>query len=271
MLTINNKEDIKKMYNYYRTSDMINLLIYFPEISPIKNLTIIENEEEYMQNIDYIKTLDNSRIDSPKDKPLITGIESSGKKEEFLELLKKIKEKDSQGVLLLFNVDSIKTERYQRLAGISLGVDVGNCVYIDAVGQGFDGREVSKSICTHERYYIPWFDLRKCCIENFKKYQTYQIDNEIYQKTRLDRIKFLESLGLDYEAIKNYIPEAYKPIPDIIWLNIIKEILKTLEKKEDILLDNNFTHFAISGHTEGKYFRPWQMFDKSRYQLIRRK
>ena len=29
MLTINNLDDIEKMRTYYRTSDMINLLIYF--------------------------------------------------------------------------------------------------------------------------------------------------------------------------------------------------------------------------------------------------
>ena len=46
MLTINNPNDINIMRNYYRTSDMINLLMYFPEISPIRNLTIIENEED---------------------------------------------------------------------------------------------------------------------------------------------------------------------------------------------------------------------------------
>lgn len=28
--------------------------------------------------------------------------------------------------------------------------------------------------------------------------------------------------------------------------------------------------FAISGHTEGKKFLPWQIFDKSRYQLVKK-
>ena len=46
-----------------------------------------------------------------------------------------------------------------------------------------------------------------------------------------------------------------------------KEILKKLEKNEDILSSYNITNFAISGHTEGKAFAPWGMFDKSRYVL----
>lgn len=271
MLTINNYEDIEKMSNYYRTSDMINLLIYFPNLSPIKNLTIIEDELDYYKNIDYIKTLDTIRVDSPKGRNVITGIESTGRKDDFLNTLKRVKEKDPQGVITLFNVTNIPSERYSRYAGISVGIDVGKSVYIDAVGKGFDGREVSKSICTHERYYIPWFELRHCCIENFKQYQTFQIDESEYTKTRIDRINFLKSLGLDPTVFIKYIPEKYESIPDFIWLSIIKNLLKELEKKEEILLANNFTHFAISGHTEDKYFSPWQMFDKNRYQKVRKK
>lgn len=271
MLTINDLDDIEKMRNYYRTSDMINLLIYFPELSPIKNLTIIENELDYTRNVNYIKNLDSIRVDSLKGRNVITGIESSGRREDFLNTLRKVKEKDPLGVITLFNVTNIPSERYERYAGISVGVDLGKSVYIDAVGKGFDGREVSKSICTHERYYIPWFELRQCCIENFKEYQTFQIDELEYYKTRINRINFLSSIGLNTEEFINYIPETYEPIPDFIWLSIIKKLLKELEKKEDILLTNNFTHFAISGHTEGKSFSPWQMFDKSRYQKVRKK
>ena len=223
MLKINNLDDIEKMCNYYRTSDMINLLIYFKEI---RNLTIVENELDYYKNIDYIETLDSIRVDSLKGRNVITGIESTGRKDDFLNTLKRVKEKDPLGVITLFNVTNIPSERYERYAGISVGIDVGKCVYIDAVGKGFDGREVSKSICTHERYYIPWFELRKCCIENFKQYQTFQIDELEYNKTRIDRINFLKLLGLDPKVFIKYIPEKYESIPDFIWLSIIKNLLK---------------------------------------------
>ena len=83
------------------------------------------------------------------------------------------------------------------MAGISVGVDLGQDVIIDAVSKGFDGREVSKSICNHERYFIPWYDLRKINIGNFKKYQA---------------------------------------IPNLIWLSVIKNLIKQLEKNEDILM-----------------------------------
>lgn len=155
------------------------------------------------------------------------------------------------------------------MGGISVGVDLVQDVIIDAVSKGFDGREVSKSICTHERYFIPWYDLRKINIGNFKKYQTFQIDNEEYQKTRNEKIEFLKSVGLNPEIFSSYIPEKYQAIPNLIWLSVIKNFLKQLKKNENILISYGFTNFAISGHTEGKQFSPWQMFYKSRYTLAK--
>lgn len=266
MLLMNNEKDIKKMLGYYRTSDMLNLLIYFPELSPIINLTIIENVDDFIKNKNYIDTLDSNRVDTLKGKKILE-IENSGRKEDFFETMKKIKSIDPDGVLVLFNVNTTNSNRYARHAGISVGVEVGKCVYIDAVGKGFDGREVSKSICCHERYMIPWFDLRKISINNFKDYRTFLIDDEKYQKTRKERVEFLKSVGYNEEDFEMVIPIVYEEIPDFIWQHLLEKLLKVLEKKEDDLLENGFKTFAISGHTEGKKFAPWQMFDKGRYDL----
>jgi len=270
MLSSNNLNDISIMDKYYRTSDMLKLLKFFPEASPIVDFTILKDEEDYLKNKEYLETLKTNRVDSLKGRMLITGIENTSDKNDFLNTLRKVKEKDPLGVLVLFNLLNESSERYKRYAGIGIGVEVGECVFIDAVGKGFDGREVSKSICTHERYYIPWFDLRKCCIGNFKNYQTFQIANEQYKSSRIERIEFLKSLGLDSQIVSNYIPEEYEEIPDFIWLSVIKKILKQLEKNEDFLLSSNLKHFVIGGHTEGKEFYPWQITDKERYVLMRK-
>lgn len=58
------------------------------------------------------------------------------------------------GILVLFNVMSESSERYERWAGISIGVDLCQDVIIDAVSKRFDEREVSKNIRTNERYFI---------------------------------------------------------------------------------------------------------------------
>lgn len=69
-----------------------------------------------------------------------------------------------------------------------------------------------------------------------KKYQTFQIDNEEYQNTRNERIEFLKYVGLNAEIFSSYIPKKYQAIPNFIWLSVIKNLLKQLEKNEDILM-----------------------------------
>ena len=266
MLSMNNEKDIEKMFKYYRTSDMLSLLIYFPEISPIKNLTIVESIEDYLNNKDYIETFDSNRVDTLKGKKILE-IENRGCKEDFYETMVKIKETDPDGVLVLFNVDTINSNRYERYAGISVGVEVGTCVYIDAVSKGFDGREVSKGICSHERYMIPWFELRGLCLNNFKNYRTFLIDNDGYLETRNERCTFLKSVGYNEKDFEKVIPVVYEEIPDFIWQNVIEKLLKKLYRKEDELIMSGYKTFAISGHTEGKKYAPWQMFDNGRYDI----
>ena len=262
MLNMNNIDDKQKMMQYYRTSDMLNLLYFFPELSPVTDLILVESEKEYLDNKAYFDSFAQNRVDTLKGRPPILGIENAGNNTGFYDTLIKIKQIDPLGVLILFNTINKPTERYERWAGISVGIDLGEDVIIDAVSKGFDGREVSKSICTHERYFIPWYDLRKLSINNFKEYQTYQISQGNYQISRRERADFLKSIGLDEKVFSKYLPEEYEPIPDFIWLSVIRNLIKQLEKKAEILASYGFTNFAISGHTEGNDFTPWQMFEK---------
>ena len=203
MLTINRSEDIDKMMEYHRTRDMLNLIKYFPDISPIIDLTIVEDLDDYYRNYEYLKNLTSSRNDTIITKPMMKSVE-----------------------VVLFNLLNTPSERYDRYAGISVGVSLDNGIYIDAVGQGFDGREVSKGICTHERYFIPWFEIRRCNIGNFKEYRTYLISQDEYKKSREERIKFLISIGIDENIALEKVPEEYKEIPDYIWLDVIKNLIK---------------------------------------------
>lgn len=264
MLKINRIEDLEKMNLYYRTRDMINLMIYFPDICPIEDLVIITDEEDYKNNIKNIKGFNHIRVDSLQGRGLINNIEVS-KFKDVLSVLKMVKEKDPLGVIVLFKLNITPSERYERYAGISIRIDIGEGVVIEAVGRGFDGREVTKNICVHERYYIPWTELGRCSILTFKEYQIYQVNDIDYSKSRKERIAFLKRIGLKEETFSKCIPYKYEEVPTFIWFDIIKNILKKLEKKEEILLKDGFKHFSISGHTEGDKFFPWQMFDKKRY------
>ena len=265
MLSSLNKNDINKMMNYYRTSEMLNLKLFFPKVSPIKEIVIVETPKEFIENRDYLEKFDQNDVDTIKGRTAITGIQNSGKSDQFYNTLLKVKQKDEKGVLVLFNIDVIPTERYERWAGININVNIGDNVIIEAVSKGFDRMEVSHGICTHERYLIPWYKLRTLNIDNFKSFQTFKINQNDYNITRINRIAFLKSVGLDEKKFISYIPEIYQDIPNFILEDIIKNILKVLEKEEEYLLSYGKKFFVISGHTEGKKFAPWKMYDKNRY------
>ena len=62
------------MMKYYRTSDMLNLLYFFPQLSPIKDLTIVENEADYLRNQEFLDSFNQNRVDTLKGRTSILGI-----------------------------------------------------------------------------------------------------------------------------------------------------------------------------------------------------
>lgn len=265
MLTLDNEKDIELMKNYHRASDMIDFLYFFPEASYVKRLAIATDIDDYLHNKEYFDAFDSYRVDSPKDSSLIEGIESDGLKTDFVDLFKRIYKKNKHGVVLFFELDGKVDKRYMCDAGISVNINLYEDVCIEVVGKGFDGREISKGICVHERYLIPWFELKFLNIQNFHKYKIYQIDQKDYYDSRKQRIDYLISLGEDVNKFIDYIPSIYKNIPDSIWEDLIQSILVNLYKKDDILEKSNFKHFAIGGNVINNKCHIWQMYNKDRY------
>ena len=264
MYSLKNEKDIPSILKYHRAKDMLNIMTFFPALSPIDDLAIILDEDDYLKNKDKLHNLTSIRNGNPTTEPCMKSIPVKEIEPNVLEVIKDIKKENENGVLILFHLNVETTERYERFAGISVGISLGKRIYIDAVGKGFDGREVLKGISCHERYSIPWNDIRKINIDNFQKYNTFMISQNEYLKSREERINYLVSCGLNSKDLEDNIPKEYKKIPDFIWLDIIRNVIKPLEKEEDLLKDCGFLEFNISGHTEGKQFRPWQMVDDKR-------
>lgn len=264
MYSIKNEKDIPYILKYHRAKDMINIMKFFPNLSPIDDLVVILDEKDYLNNKENIINLTSIRNGNPISEPCMKSIPVKEINPDIINIIKEIKKENKNGVLILFHLNVTKTERYQRYAGISIGISLGKKIYIDAVGKGFDGREVLKGISCHERYIIPWNDIRKINIENFNNYNTFKTTQSNYEKSREERIKYLISCGLDKKVLEDNIPKTYEQIPNFIWLDIIRNIIKPLEKEEELLRSCGFIEFNLSGHTEEKRFRPWQMADDKR-------
>lgn len=101
-------------------------------------------------------------------------------------------------------------------------------------------------------------------MDNFKQYNTFIVSQDDYLKSRQERINYLVSCGIPVEVLEKNIPKKYEVIPRFIWLDIIINVIKPLEKLEELLRSGGFLEFNLSGHTEGDRFRPWQMVDDKR-------
>lgn len=264
MYWLKNEKDIPQILKFHRAKDMINIMKFFPGLSPIDDLAVILDEEDYLKNKDKIGHLLSVRNGNPISESCMKSIPTKEIDPDYIKIIQDIKKENPKGVLILFHLNVEPTERYQRYAGISIGVSLGSRIYIDAVGKGFDGREVLKGISCHERYSIPWYDIRKININNFKEYNTFMISQDDYLKSREERINYLSSCGISTETLEKNIPVEYQEIPNFIWLDIILNVIKQLEKEEEFLRNAGFLEFNLSGHTEGRKFRPWQMVDDKR-------
>lgn len=265
MLTLERKQDIEIMKNYHRASDMIDFLYFFPEATYIKRLAIATDIDDYLSNKEYLDSFDSYRVDSPKDYSVIEGIESNGLIGDIVNIFEKIKRKNNNGVLLFFDLEGEPSKRYTYDAGISVNVNLYEDVCIEAVGKGFDGREISKGICVHERYLVPWFELKFLTADNLSKYKIFEVDQKKYYEERKNRIDYLISIGENEKDFIRYIPATYQHIKKEVWEDLIQTLLVGLYKKEDILEKSNYKNFAIGGNAiNGKCFI-WQMYNKDRY------
>ena len=177
MYSIKNKEDIKQILKYHRANDMVNIFNFFPGLSPIKDLVVILDEEDYLNNKDKLEGLTSIRNGNPTNELCMKSIPVKEINPNILEVMDEVKKENKNGVVILFKLYIKPSERYERYAGISVAVALGKKIYIEAVGKGFDGREVLKGISCHERYIIPWNDIRKINIDNFRNYNSYIIND----------------------------------------------------------------------------------------------
>ena len=146
MYSIKNEKDIPYILKYHRAKDMVNIMNFFPGLSPIDDLAVILDEKDYLKNKDKLTNLTSIRNGNPVKEYCMKSIPVKEINPDIIKTIREIKKENNNGVLILFHLNVKPTERYERYAGISVGISLGRRILIDAVGKGFDGREVLKGI-----------------------------------------------------------------------------------------------------------------------------
>ena len=142
------------------------------------------------------------------------------------------------------------------LPRIAIRIHLEDGVYINVAAPQMGFKSFDEITKASEYYFIPWNELHSCTLNNFKSYQSYQV-NDIEYKRERRKAKNRETI----------IPRQYTEIPSYIWEYIINNLLIPLVDLEDDLLSLGLIDFFIIGYVNKKKFIASQLINRRRLKL----
>ena len=104
MYSFKNEKDIPYILNYHRAKDMVNIHKFFPGLSPVDDVVVILDKEDYIKNKDKISNLTSIRNGNPIKQPCMRSIPVREINPDIIEVIDSIKKENKDGVLILFHL-----------------------------------------------------------------------------------------------------------------------------------------------------------------------
>lgn len=246
MLEYNNEQDRKQMQAYQKARNFLIINHLFPKLLPIKNLIVTESFQDYQNNLDKISSCN-------------AGINDQTNGNRKLTIFQELNNLDYHHPTTLLKFDYRMKIDKESLPRITIRIHLEDGVYINVAAphmgfKSFD--EITKAV---EYYFIPWNELSSCTLNNFKSYQSYQVNDIEYKRGR--------KKAKDRENSNTPIPRQYVEIPSYIWEYIINNLLILLPDLEDALLSHGLIDFFIIGYVNKKKFIASQLINRRRLKL----
>lgn len=197
---------------------------------------------------------------------LLYGVEGQFvQKTEVEDYIKHVKNNNPNGVVLCIETEKGTHEKIKTQGAFNVYLQVGDTVYIDFLGKGFDMGAITKGKSTHESWTIPWDEILFLEPNNMNRFGYKKIDEENYIQTVNDRKIHLINLNYSLDEIEKYIPKKYSPIP--IWVKdmLINEIIIPLYYKQQRLILSGLKSFGIQGMIVEERLFPIEMNRKDRF------
>lgn len=267
MINTNNSN----LMRYGKAKGAVLLEKYLPKLSPFEKIDIVPSIEKWNKIKDNYSERITTRTDAVIGDPRIVRVPgTSGLKKDVEDLIAQVKAQNPDGVVLIMEKkeDFEILPRYKYDGGFNIGFYLNDSVIIEMVGKGFDGREITREIGVHERYIIPWNEIlfmrNKKDLMKSQNVSKYIVSDEEYQRTREERIKFLNSIESDKEVIQSNVPMQYTPIRDEFIETILDDIVFELYKRKDELRKDGLTIINVQGNFEDSRVVPWEIFRPER-------
>ena len=257
------------MMTYGKAKGMVLLEKYLPDLNPFKNINIISSIEQWEQVKDNYSDRVTCRIDTKiGDKRNVRIEGASGKKEDVPDILKNIKSRNPDAVLLLLETQRDVFPRYENQGGFNVLFNLNESVIIELVGKGFDGRELTREKAVHERYVIPWEDAlfirNKMDLQKNKNVEKYLVDGDEYKRTRDERIQFLNSIEKNKDEIEKAVPKTYQQVSDHLIEDILNKIIFNMYQRKRELYEDNLKMFTVMGNIVDGKLEAWEIFRPER-------
>ena len=247
ILDLNKKEHLPMINTYKKCKGIALVDKYLPKLSPLNKMYVINSMEDWekVENEFPIQMM-TARCDCPKG---INGKLPNGQtfnRDRVRGYIKEVKSAVPDAVIILEDMKSGSNERIHTQGGVNLDIQIGDHVYMDYVGPGFDCRELCIGKAVHEAWNIPWEEVPFMKDSAIQKYKTMEVSQREYIETAKERALFLIKAFSDRkDEILETIPKRYNGISRQIFRDVREQVIFPLWLQHEQLSKDGLRSFGV--------------------------
>lgn len=248
ILDLSKKEHIPMINMYKKCKGIALVNKYFPNLSPINKMYVINSVEDWEKvESEFPIQMMTARCDCLGG---INGKLPNGQtfnRDRVQDYIKAVKSAVPDAVIILEDLKSGSNERIHTQGGVALDVQIGDHIYMDYVGPGFDSRELCIGKAVHESWNIPWEEVPFMKDSAIQKYKTMEINQREYIETAKERALFLINAFPDKkDEILETIPKRYNGICRQIFRDIREQVIFPLWLQHEQLSIDGLRSFGVT-------------------------
>ena len=245
---LKNPEDIPYIKQYGKAYGTVLLREWLPKVSRTRNLFLLDSYEDFMRIKDKLPDMFIIRADAKIGKPATLGVEGNfARKDQVKEYILRVKQSNPDGVVLCLDQEEGTREKVRTEGAFNVYLEIGQRVYIDYLGKGFDMGGITKGKENHETWSFDWKDALFVTPYNMNKYGHTITTQEEYLGSARRRLQQLLDLGYSRDYIRGKIPKTYLPMPNSVKEMLLDDILLPLYEKRLNLEKNDLKSFGVQG------------------------
>lgn len=245
---LGNPTDIPYIKQYGKAYGTVLLREWLPKISRTRNLFVLDSYDDFMQIKDKLPDMFIIRADAKIGEQPTLGVEGNFvRKDQVKDYILRVKQSNPNGATLCLDQEDGTREKVRTDGAFNVYLEIGQKVYIDYLGKGFDMGGITKGRENHESWSFNWNDVLFVTPYNMNKYGHSITSQENYLESARRRLRQLLDLGYSREYIKGKVPKVYSPMPYSIKERLLDDILLPLYEKRVNLEKDGLKSFGVQG------------------------